>query len=38
MEIGNQIELNNKVEKFFNITVVRLCHFDTFCGTWSSMV
>jgi len=33
METGNQIELTNKVEKFFNILVVRLCHFETFCGT-----
>jgi len=33
METGNQIELNNKDEKFFNILVVRLCRFDTFCGT-----
>lgn len=27
-----EIELNNKVEKFYNI-VLGLCRFDTFCGT-----
>src|SRR6218665_2928575 len=36
METGNQIELNNKVEKFIALLLFacadRLCRSDTFCG------